>query len=166
MAPQNEMLTNSAPFDTHAWREQRNGKLVEWIGDQNAIAFIVQFGDFCEVIDDLWDGDKEVTKDDLTRILFVALTEMPLNPFFDGFKGQLIPVMVTGINAWLDANTMESGSENDKVFAYVLRDWYAELIAFVIYLARGRDYMRSVSMEVRHFFTHQETLEQYKADLS
>jgi hypothetical protein len=154
------------PFDTEAWRDLRNRKLQEWIGDASAIAFLQQFGDFCEVIDDLWDQDKPVTKDDLTRVLFVAMTEMPLNPFFDRFKGQLVPVMVTGINAWLDANTLEQGSENDKVFAYVLRDWYAELIAFVIYLARGRDYMRAVSMEVRHFFTHQESLEEYKEDLT
>lgn len=165
MAPPNSVMTRDPAFDSDEWRELRNHKLVEWIGDPNAIAFLNQFGDFCEVIDDLWDGDKEVTKADLTRILFVALTEMPLNPFFDRFKGQLIPVMVTGINAWLDANELEQGDDNDKVFAYVLRDWYAELIAFVIYLARGREYMRHVSMDVRSFFTHQETLEQYKADL-
>lgn len=157
--------TPEPEFDTAAWRALRNQKLHEWIGDKQAIAFLVQFGDFCEVIDDLWDGDKVVTKDDLTRILFVALTEMPLNPFFDRFKGQLVPVMVTGINAWLDANALEGGDDNQKAFAYVLRDWYAELISFVIYLARGREYMRSVSMEVRHFFTHQETLEQYKEGL-
>jgi hypothetical protein len=91
---------------------------------------------------------------------------MPLNPFFDRFKAQLIPILITGINAWLDANELEKGSDNDKVFSYVLRDWYAELIAFVICLARGRDYMRAVSMDVRAFFTHHETLEEYKADLT
>lgn len=166
MSAQGNIPTNAPAFDTEEWRALRNEKLWEWIGDEHAIAFIVQFFDFCEVIDDLWDGDKLVTKDDLTRILFVALTELPLNPFFDSFKGQLVPVMITGINAWLDANTLEQGNENDKVFSYVLRDWYAELIAFVIYLARGRDYLRSVSMDVRAFFTHHETLEQYKEDLA
>jgi len=90
---------------------------------------------------------------------------MPLNPFFEKHKHRLIPVIVTGINAWLDANALEKGTDNDKVFAYVLRDWYAELIAYVIYLTRGRDYMRSVSMQVRNFFTHHETLEQYREAL-
>lgn len=165
MAVANIIPTESPPFDTQEWREVRNSKLVEWIVDMDAIAFLVQFGDFCEVIDDLWDGDKEVTRDDITRILFVALTEMPLNPFFDRHKGRLIPIMITGINAWLDANALEEGGENDRVFSYVLRDWYAELISFVIYLTRGRDFMRAVSMDVRVFFTHHETLEQYKEDL-
>lgn len=163
---QPDTIPTRPAFDTPEWRDIRNGKLREWIGNDHAIAFICQFGDFCEVIDDLWDGDKTVTKVDLARILFVSMTEIPLNPFFDHFKGQLVPVMVTGINAWLDANELEKGSENDKVFSYVLRDWYAELIAFVIYLTRGRDYMRAVSMEVRQFFTHHETLEQYKEDLA
>jgi hypothetical protein len=41
-----------------------------------------------------------------------------------------------------------------------------EFVSFVIYLARGRDYMRQVSMEVRHFFTHHETLEEYREKLA
>jgi hypothetical protein len=165
MTKPNIIPTSNPTFDTEEWRELRNKKMAEWIGDPDAIAFIVQFFDFCEVIDDLWDGDKPVTKNDLTRILFVVLTEMPLNPFFNHFKQQLVPVMITGINAWLDANELEQGGENDKVFSYVLRDWYAELISFVIYLVRGREYLREVSMSVRVFFTHQETLEEYKEDL-
>jgi hypothetical protein len=152
-------------FDTEAWRELRDKKLIEWTGDMGALWFIRQFGDVCEVFDDLVDKDKPVTDADLARTLFAVLTEMPLNPFFDKHKHQLIPIIVTGINAWLDANTLEKGSENDRVFSYVLRDWYAELIAYIIYLCRGRDYMRSVSMEVRHFFTHHETLEQYREGL-
>ena len=152
-------------FDTIEWRHERDARLAVWIGDEAAIAFIVQFFDFCEVIDDIWDADKPVTREDATRILFAMLTELPLNPFFDRFKHQLVPIMVTGINAWLDANDLERGSDNDKAFAYVLRDWYAELIAFVIYLVRGRDYMRAVSMDVRAFFTHHETLDQYREGL-
>jgi hypothetical protein len=152
-------------FDTPAWQAQRNAKLYEWTQDINAVQFIVQFSDACELFDDLIDKDKPIPDDHVVRVLFVLLTEMPMNPFFDAHKIRLIPVIVTGINAWLDANTLEKGSSNDRVFSYVLRDWYAELIAYVVYLCRGRDYMRSVSMEVRNFFTHHETLEQYREAL-
>ena len=98
--------------------------------------------------------------------MFSLFTELPLNPFFDRYKQQLIPILVTGINAWLDANKLEQGTENDKVFAYVLRDWYMEFVSYVIYLLRGRDYMREVSMDVRNFFTHHETLEAYREKLT
>lgn len=152
-------------FDTEEWRAIRDKKLLEWTGDMNAVWFVRQFGDICEVFDDLVDKDKPVTDADIARTLFICLTELPVNPFFDKYKHQLIPIIVTGINAWLDANVLEKGSQNDRVFSYVLRDWYAEVIAYCIYLCRGRDYLRTVSLDVRHFFTHHETLEQYRENL-
>lgn len=152
-------------FDTHEWQQLRNQKLQEWIGDRHAIQFILAFADACELFDDIIDKDKPVGDDHATRVLFSLLTELPLNPFFDAFKQQLIPIIITGINAWLDSNELEKGDENDQVFAYVLRDWYMEFVSYVIYLARGRDYMREVSMEVRHFFTHHETLDAYREKL-
>jgi hypothetical protein len=153
-------------FDTFEWQQLRDQKLREWIPDAYALAFILDFADACELFDDLIDRDKPVEDAHVIRVLFSLLTEMPLNPFFDRFKQQLIPIMITGINAWLDANALERGTKNDQVFAYVLRDWYMEFISYVIYLVRGRDYMREVSMDVRRFFTHHETLEAYREKLA
>jgi hypothetical protein len=157
--------THGLEFDTLEWRQLRNQKLYEWIGDPNAIGFILAFGDACELFDDIIDRDKPIEDGHAVRVLFSVFTELPLNPFFNTYKLQLIPLLVTGINAWLDANDLEKGTDNDKVFAYVLRDWYMEFVSFVIYLVRGKDYMRQVSMEVRHFFTHHETLEEYREKL-
>ncbi len=153
-------------FDTIDWQTLRNDKLAEWVGDPAAIRFILDFSDTCELFDDIIDRDKELQDAHVIRVLFAVLTEMPLNPFFDRYKHQLIPIIVTGINAWLDATTLEQGSDNDLVFAYVLRDWYMEFVAYIIYLVRGRDYMRSVSLDVRHFFTHHETLDEYRDKMS
>jgi hypothetical protein len=148
-------------FDTPEWQALRDAKLKEWLGNDDALRFLAQFGDICELFDDLIDKDKPVPDEHVIRVLFTCLTEMPVNQYFERHKYQLIPIIITGINAWLDANHLERGSRNDRVFAYVLRDWYVELIAYVIYSLRGKDYMRSVSMEIRRFFTHHETLEQY-----
>ena len=153
-------------FDTPEWQAERNRKLAEWIGDADAVRFILQFSDICELFDDLIDKDRDIPDDHVIRVLFCVLTELPVNPFFDKWKQHLIPIIVTGINAWLDANELEKGDENDRVFAYVLRDWYMEFVSFVIYATRGRDYMREVSMDVRHFFTHHETLSEYMENLA
>lgn len=152
-------------FDTTAWRSIRNAKLNEWVKDPFAVAFILQFSDTCELFDDIIDRDKPIEDGQAVRVLFALLTEMPLNPFFDKYKAMLIPVIVTGINAWLDANDLEKGSANDKAMAYMLRDWCCELINYVIYLTRGKDYMRQVSLEVRRFFMHDESLEEYREAL-
>lgn len=148
-------------FDTPEWRALRDQKLREWVPDPHALSFFIAFGDICELFDDIIDRDKPISDDHAVRVLFTVLTELPLNPFFEQYKRNIIPIIITGINAWLDANQLEKGSRNDQVFAYVLRDWYVELLSFIIYALRGRDYMRSVSMEIRQFFTHHETLEQY-----
>lgn len=148
-------------YDTDAWREDRNRRLFRWVGDPNAVAFILQFSDATELFDDLIDKDKPIEDEHVIRVLFSLLTEMPMNPFFDKNKGAIVPVIVTGINAWLDANVLERGTRENKVYSYVLRGWYCELILFVIYLTKGKHHMRSVSMEVREYFTHHETLEDY-----
>lgn len=152
-------------FDTPEWCALREKKLAEWVGDASALRFFGIFGDTCELFDDIIDRDKVIPEEHAVRVLFMVLTELPFNRFFETYKPQLVPIIITGINAWLDANTLEKGSDNDKVFAYVLRDWYVELLSFIIFTLRGPEYLRSVSMEIRHFFTHHETLEEYREKL-
>jgi len=159
-------MQDQPEYDTGPWRELRNQKLVEWVGDENAVRFIINFSEACELFDDLIDQDKPLEDGHVVRVLWTLLTELPLNPFFDTYKFQLVPIIVTGINAWLDANEFEKGDEHEQSLAFVLRDVYMELIAFVIYLTRGRDYMREVSLEIRRFFMHNETLEEYRRKLA
>jgi hypothetical protein len=75
-------------------------------------------------------------------------------------------LLVAGINAWHDATELEKGSDNDKAMAYVLRDWYVELTMFVVYLTRGQDTMRTLSLEIRRFFSQHESLHDYMEKLS
>jgi len=152
-------------MDSPEWRVVRDTHLQRWVADPAAIQFFWLFSDTCELFDDLIDKDKPIEDEHVIRVLFNVLTVLPFNAFFEAHKQKLVPVIITGINAWLDANKLEKGGENDQVFSYVLRGWYMELLLFMISLTRGIEYMRSVSMEVRHFFTWDESLEQYKADL-
>lgn len=150
-------------FDSPAWQIKRNEKLAEWIGDPAAISFFLSVADASEFFDDVVDQDKPLDKGHAERVLFNLLTVLPMNPFFDRFKIQLCPIMHTGINAWLDATAMEKDYDLQER-SYVLRDWNLELLMHVVYLVRGREYMRSVSLEIRKFFLH-ETLEEYREKL-
>lgn len=150
-------------FDSPTWRIKRNEKLAEWISDPAAISFFLSVADASEFFDDVVDQDKPLEPGHAERVLFNLLTVLPLNPFFDRFKVQLCPIMHTGINAWLDATAMEKDYDLQER-SYVLRDWNLELLMHVVYLVRGREYMRSVSLEIRKFFLH-ETLEEYREKL-
>ena len=149
-------------FDTPEWHALRDAKLKEWVNDPEAISFFLMFGDICELFDDVIDQDKPIPKEHTVRVLFSVFAGLPFNRFFDAYKNQLVPIIITGINAWLDANELERGTPNEQVFAYVLRDWYVELLSFIIYTLRGHEYLRGLSMDIRHFFTHHETLEEYR----
>lgn len=150
-------------FDSPEWRFLRNENLAVWVQDPAAISFFLTVADASELFDDVVDNDKPIEAGHVERVAFNLLTVLPLNPFFDRFKSQLCPIMHTGINAWLDATAMEKDS-NLQARSYVLRDWNLELLMHVVYLTRGREYMRSVSVEIRKFFLH-ETLDEYREKL-
>lgn len=139
--------------------------LREWVGDRDAIEFLLSVFSAAEFFDDVIDGDVELDKKTAVHVLFDLLVDLPLNPFFERHKLQLIPIVIVGINAWLDANVLEQGSDNDKALAYVLRDLYMELLSLVVYLTRGQAYLREHSVEMRKFFTQHESLEEYKRKL-
>lgn len=152
-------------FESDAWCAERNAKLLDWVRDKDAVNFILDFGEICEVWDDLIDKDKPLSDERIHNTFWILLTQIPINPFFERNKLMLIPLLISGINAWLDANDLEKGDLNDQVFSYVLRDWYMEFVSFIIYLTRGREKMRELSLEIRSFFTHNETLDEYREKL-
>lgn len=153
-------------FDTSEWRSRRNAKLLEWTGDQQAVDFLMLISRTYEFFDDLVDRDKPYTDEMAISVLFDLTIELPRNPFYLFYKDQLIPVMATAINAWVDSIRLErSGGDTGKNIAYVLRFWCVELVMFTVLLLRGRDYLHSVSLDIRRFFTFYETLEEYKEKL-
>ena len=159
------MVEQILEFDSLVWRKVRDAKLMEWVGDVDAVDWFLEFCQVCEVIDDLVDKDKTVEDSNITNILFSVFVEMPLNPFFDAHKSSLCPIMLSGINAWLDANALEQDTSDKKyrIMSYMLRDWYMELLAVIIYITRGRDTMRILSLDIRKFFMS-ESFDEYSKD--
>lgn len=153
-------------FDTADWRDRRNEKLLAWTGDQNAVDFLMLISRTYEFFDDLVDRDKPYTDETAIGILFDLTIELPKNPFFLFYQQQLSPVMETAINAWVDSVRLERSNDDTGInIAYVLRFWCIELVMFTVRLLRGRDYLHSVSLDIREFFTFYETLEEYKEKL-
>jgi hypothetical protein len=152
-------------FDSQSWRKIRDVKMREWIQDEWALKFVLDYSDAVELWDDLIDKDKEIDEQQVMRVFTNLLTAMPLNPFFNQHKSVFIPLIQASINAWFDSLNLEKGSDNDKAMAYMLR-WYShEAFIYTIFITRGYDYMRSVSLEVRRFFTGHESLDEYRRKL-
>lgn len=150
-------------FDSKEWRAERDALLLAWLnGSHDARAFILQMAEVAEVWDDLVDGD-EVPRDRLHGAFVTALFDIPANPFFIRHVDYLRPLMLAGMNAWLDSTELERRDDKwAKTWAYALRDYYMELVPACAFLTGGYARMRMVSIEAREFF-QAETLEQFLA---
>lgn len=148
-------------FDSPEWRMNRDSHLRVWLmGDTHAMNFILQMAEVAEVWDDLIDGD-EVPPDRLHGAFVTALFDITGNPFFCQHSLYLRPLMMAGINAWLDSIQLEKCSDSwSQTWAYTLRDYYMELVPACAMLVGGFDHMRTVSLEARRFF-QAETLEEF-----
>lgn len=153
-------------FDGQQWREQRNKNLTLWMrGNYEAVAFLLVMFQIAETWDDLIDEDK-VPAAKITEAFLLALYTLPSNAFWDSNKHKLLPVILTGINAWLDSNELETHTDrHSRVWAYALRDWYMELVAATAECVGGFQLMREISMDARAFF-QAETLNEYLEKLT
>jgi hypothetical protein len=141
-------------FDTLEWREQRDTLLLAWMdGNQQAADFLVHMFHIGEVWDDLIDKDKPVSDEQINEAFIMALFDLTGNPFFMMHASFLRPVMLMGINAWLDSVDYErSDSDHWRIWAFVLRGWYMELVAICAFLTGGYANMRGVGKQARAFF--------------
>lgn len=130
-------------------------------GDLSALEFLSIMMDAVEVWDDLYDGDKPVPRHVLQRTFVNLLFWLPQNQFFRAHQGYLLPIIMTCVNAWLDANDLEEeGSRESLTSAWYLKQFGIELYPAIAFLKGGFGLARQVGPEVRELLRH-EPLEDY-----
>lgn len=117
-----------------------------------------------QVIDDLHDADKPVTKEQIHRMAWEALVELPSNAFYQQHFAALQPLIRGWLADWMDSCLLEQGDDHGKHMAFVLRDSIGAVVIHCAYLIGGYDWMRKVAVPVRqHIF--EESLEAYMSEL-
>lgn len=130
-----------------------------------AVAFCEQLFRISQVLDDLIDKDKPVSEVTITRAFWLALIELPANPFYRQHEPYLRPLMASALQDWTDATTMErAGDEHGKHLAFVLRDQLTAVVIQCAYLIGGYSWMQGVSEHIRRHF-HEDSLTDYMNDL-
>ena len=151
-------------FDTPDWRVIRDNKLREWIGNDWAIRWLLQYWDACELFDDLVDRDKEISDSRAIRCLYECLVDMPSNPFFVENAFRLIPIVSAGITDWVNATQLEKNpTEKNLRVSFVMRNAYMNILNTVIEITRGREVMLGLSMDIIDFFGH-DSFEEYSSE--
>lgn len=119
-------------------------------GDESAMAFYRHVANLSHTYDDLIDGDKVVSPQELHNFVWTALFELPLNPFFDRHQTVLRPLLMTGILNWIAANEMEhSGSVEERRVSHVTRYAVGDVLLAAMTLTGGIDHARRHARRAR-----------------
>ncbi|MBX9609680.1 MAG: hypothetical protein K2Y51_25955 [Gammaproteobacteria bacterium] len=131
-------------------------------GYRPAIDFVATFSSLCQVWDDLVDGDRPVTADDINRAFEGALLHLAVDPFYQEHFAALHILVRMGINAWLDSNKLiELGGKDHLILAYVLRDLVGEVAIASAGIVGGYEWMREVSLDIRLDLLNDEPFEDF-----
>lgn len=150
-------------FDTNEWLKLRDAKLMEWLQDEPAVQFCQIVGMSTELFDDMSDRDVDIEDHQLFNLIFSLWVTLPNNAFWKAYQHSLTPILLMSLNAWLDANKLEThdADPNDRVYAYTFRNLTLQVLPLCVYLLHGEARMRELSLEIHKFFTGHETFEQY-----
>lgn len=135
-------------------------------GHEQAVAFFMALYNALQIWDDLIDKDKPVPADNINRMMWTVLIEIPRNAFYQANFNDLNPILMTSIVNWHGANAMEATeSEADKEIAFITRSAYVDLLIQSALIIGGVQWAIQMTPEIRRLW-HDEGLAGYKAALA
>ena len=123
-------------------------------GDANAVRFCIDLVYILHLWDDLYDRDRERTKEDINAAFRIALVDMPGNPFYFSCIGELKTLIMNTILQWQDANKLETQpqSDHDLHMAYMLRAGLLQIFNYCAYLIGGPEWVEQVGPDMRRMY--------------
>lgn len=119
-------------------------------GDRNAAAFCMALRHFLHLIDDLVDGDREHSQEEIAKTLAGFFTAVAANPFWLSFSARLCPIIVQGIRAWVDADEWAaSGLKWKAIASDIFKSYYHEVFYQVAFLTGGWEHMATITKKFR-----------------
>ena len=137
--------------------DKKSNKIIELAagGDANAAQYLWMLARITRVLDDVFDNDQVITREEHLEVLEYLFVRLPTNPFFIRHQDVLLSQHLSMFNAWMAANIAEKGDDTDQIYAHVWRDTLHEVIPIVALLTQGYDAMPPISQEVRKLFKKQ-----------
>ena len=120
--------------------------------NQDAAEYLWMIARITRVMDDIYDQDQVVSRDDLLEVFDYLFIKLPTNPFFNQHRSTLLSQHISMWNAWMAANLRENGHETDQIYAHVWRDTYHEVVPIVALLTQGYKRMHYISELIRRTF--------------
>jgi hypothetical protein len=108
-------------------------------GNEDAAKVFWQLRVISHVWDDLVDGDKSVVPAEVNGAFWIALVELPMNPFYRQYYAYLHPAFRLGILEWFAANRMEADNSCplDREISHVCRFDAADIVILMAEIIGG-----------------------------
>jgi len=121
-------------------------------GDKYALLFCLDLLYVAHLWDDLIDGDKNPTAEDINQAFVKSLAEIPSNPFYQTCQPALLPMMYNALTLWLEANALDKITEKSRLLTTVLNNAVIEIIHFCILVKGDAAWAREVAPEFWELF--------------
>lgn len=130
-------------------------------GDKDAAIYLSDFNYIVHLWDDLIDKDKVRTDDDINRVFFLLMVEIPRSPFYREYSSILVDYTQVYINQWFTANHLEKEGVKGLERAFALRDATSDMISQVAYIVGGYDWMNKINKQLIPILLSYENLTDY-----
>lgn len=117
-------------------------------GNKAALRYMQEFGLVCRVLDDLYDADYPVEQQHMLMVFRWLSVGCFRNSFFCEHRDILVAYQATVLSAWEESNQLEAGSEVQKIYAHVLRDWCLSIVPAIANIIGGYEHMRAIEKKV------------------
>ena len=118
-------------------------------GDMDAVGLVMSVVKIADVWDNLIDGDKPVSKEDINNAFWLACVDIPRNPVYRKYQLDITTVFSTGIINWFVANKLQAGDEHAKQIAHVTRYSIADVSLYLATAIGGIEWAAEVGPELR-----------------
>jgi len=137
------------------WREKELNQQLEFAkqlvfylnGNMDAVRFCLDVLFVGHLWDDLVDGDKERTPDEIANALQVVMGSIPTNPFYQANIGALSGMMMSAIMLWQDANVLEKGNADEKMMSFLTRNALLFVVHYCLFLTGGPEWAKAKGPE-------------------
>lgn len=128
-----------------------------------AVEFLVGFWDAIQLFDDVADKDREVTREELDRVIWYTLVDMNCNELFVQKRAVLLPHVSNLILKWQASDTVEREGKADEK-SYVWRAGYYDLVLAVASLCFDRETVQKNAHNILNIYgeTFAEYVEEFK----
>ena len=130
--------------------QQIRGRFIQYMkGNKAAAAFLEQVYFIAHFWDDLIDKDNPISNETINSAMFMALIELPRNPFYRDNMDYLLDMFQVLTNQWFDANELQEGDKEQIRYSFVLKESLMTLISQCAYLIGGKAHTRAVSIDIQ-----------------